>query len=300
MEDVIEERAIEKMCGYALCENPLTKVISQRYHISTAKNKVYDLTRRKNFCSSICFCAANYLLEQMLTNPLWLRTDENILKFKLLPKSEENDVPGEEIIYKNLIDADESIHDVQENFTEETNNEVGTELPTVDKRKTKSVSFQLPDEKEPSPINHRNSDKTFITPIVVKNVIANYKLSTFPSKLTNNQRKESKFQKERNLSKKDFSNSDTIGTLVKRIENVLKEWITENTLRLLFGKESEKQKILQSLKTHEKYVALCENLNKLQFEDESDQQQNAENTVSKAVPNYSVLREEGKNLELKV
>lgn len=89
MEDVIEERAIIKLCGYVLCSNALTKIIDQRYHISTTKNKVYDITRRKNFCSSHCYGASNYLLEQMLTSPLWLRDKEEIPEFKILLNKDE-------------------------------------------------------------------------------------------------------------------------------------------------------------------------------------------------------------------
>ncbi|XP_071877941.1 putative RNA polymerase II subunit B1 CTD phosphatase RPAP2 isoform X1 [Bombus fervidus] len=89
MEDIIEERAIIKLCGYVLCSNALTKIIDQRYHISTTKNKVYDITRRKNFCSSHCYGASNYLLEQMLTSPLWLRDKEEIPEFKILLNKDE-------------------------------------------------------------------------------------------------------------------------------------------------------------------------------------------------------------------
>lgn len=89
MEDVIEERAIIKLCGYVLCSNALTKIIDQRYHISTTKNKVYDITRRKNFCSSHCYGASNYLLEQMPTSPLWLRDKEEIPEFKILLNKDE-------------------------------------------------------------------------------------------------------------------------------------------------------------------------------------------------------------------
>lgn len=100
MEDVIEERAIIKLCGYVLCSAALTTVIDQRYHISMKKNKVYDVTRRKNFCSSRCYGACNYLLEQMFTSPLWLRDKEEIPVFKILPEKDEleRSTPGDEII----------------------------------------------------------------------------------------------------------------------------------------------------------------------------------------------------------
>ena len=100
MEDVIEERAIIKLCGYVLCSAALTTVIGQRYHISMKKNKVYDVTRRKNFCSSRCYGACNYLLEQMFTSPLWLRDQEEIPVFKILPEKDllERSAPGDEIL----------------------------------------------------------------------------------------------------------------------------------------------------------------------------------------------------------
>ena len=99
MEDVIEERVIIKLCGYVLCNNALTTIIDQRYHISTKKNKVYDITRRKNFCSSHCYGASNYLLKQMFTSPLWLRDKEEIPEFKILSNKNElkENILGDEI-----------------------------------------------------------------------------------------------------------------------------------------------------------------------------------------------------------
>lgn len=102
MEDVIEERAIIKLCGYVLCNNALKTITDQRYHISTKKNKVYDITRRKNFCSSHCYGASNYLLEQMLTSPLWLRDKEEIPEFQILLTKDKfiKNVVGDEIYVK--------------------------------------------------------------------------------------------------------------------------------------------------------------------------------------------------------
>ncbi|KAJ8667482.1 hypothetical protein QAD02_009145 [Eretmocerus hayati] len=99
MEDVIEERAITKLCGYVLCQKPLTIVINQQYHISLKDKKVYDVSKRKNFCSSSCFGASNYLLEQMLTSPLWLRDKEEIPDFQIFSKEvlKSNKSHGEEV-----------------------------------------------------------------------------------------------------------------------------------------------------------------------------------------------------------
>lgn len=96
MEDVIEERAIIKLCGYVLCSKPLTVIIRQQYHISTHRNKVYDISKRKNFCSSSCYGAAKYLLEQMLESPLWLREIDDMPTFQILPNSKQC-MPGDEV-----------------------------------------------------------------------------------------------------------------------------------------------------------------------------------------------------------
>ncbi|XP_032673857.1 putative RNA polymerase II subunit B1 CTD phosphatase RPAP2 [Odontomachus brunneus] len=97
MEDVIEERTIVKLCGYVLCSKPLTAIIKQQYCISTRTNKVYDISKRKKFCSSKCYGASNYLLEQMLESPLWLREKEVIPDFKILPINSVPPLPGDEV-----------------------------------------------------------------------------------------------------------------------------------------------------------------------------------------------------------
>uniref|UniRef100_A0A182WHD5 RNA polymerase II subunit B1 CTD phosphatase RPAP2 homolog n=1 Tax=Anopheles minimus TaxID=112268 RepID=A0A182WHD5_9DIPT len=92
MEDIIEERAIGKLCGYPLCDNALTNIPKQKYVISASKNKVYDITERKNFCSGDCYKASNFIKQQMLTSPLWLRDQEDIPNFRLLN--------GRQLIYR--------------------------------------------------------------------------------------------------------------------------------------------------------------------------------------------------------
>lgn len=83
-DDITEERAIQNLCGYPLCQEELRDVPKKQFHISTHSNKVYDITERKNFCSNQCFKASNYIKVQLLTSPLWLRDVEDIPEFKLL------------------------------------------------------------------------------------------------------------------------------------------------------------------------------------------------------------------------
>lgn len=84
-DDIIEERAIMKLCGYPLCDMELVDVPNKQYQISVTLNKVYDITQRKSFCSSKCYKSSEYLKEQLLTTPLWVRKDDDKLPgFKLL------------------------------------------------------------------------------------------------------------------------------------------------------------------------------------------------------------------------
>lgn len=59
-------------------------VPQQKYVISLSNKKIYDITERKNFCCGDCYKASNFIKEQMLTSPLWLRDQEDIPEFRLL------------------------------------------------------------------------------------------------------------------------------------------------------------------------------------------------------------------------
>lgn len=86
----MEERSIAKLCGYPLCDARLGDTPKQQYKISMVHKKVYDITDRKHFCSNKCYKCSLYLKEQILTTPLWVREEENVLPdFKLLTLSED-------------------------------------------------------------------------------------------------------------------------------------------------------------------------------------------------------------------
>lgn len=64
----------------------------QQYKISVAQNKVYDITERKSYCSSKCYKSSIFLKEQVLTSPLWVRKEDDVLpEFKLLSFDESGD-----------------------------------------------------------------------------------------------------------------------------------------------------------------------------------------------------------------
>lgn len=96
-QDIVDERAITKICGYPLCGKKLPPMPNQQYSICTKQNKVYDILERKKFCSNICYRSSEHIKEQIDTSPLWLRTYENLIEFKILSVSEKA-LQGEEVI----------------------------------------------------------------------------------------------------------------------------------------------------------------------------------------------------------
>lgn len=75
-DDIIEERACLSLCGYVLCEKVLPTSnaafkVGQVYRIQN--NKVYDISRRRNFCSDLCFKCAEFLRKQINIEPIYLR-----------------------------------------------------------------------------------------------------------------------------------------------------------------------------------------------------------------------------------
>nr|XP_044250836.1 putative RNA polymerase II subunit B1 CTD phosphatase RPAP2 homolog [Drosophila takahashii] len=85
--DIVDEREINKLCGYPLCSKTLENIPKQKYTICASKNKVYDLTERKKFCCGYCFKASEYIKSQVPTSPLWLRDRETKVSFQLLPRN---------------------------------------------------------------------------------------------------------------------------------------------------------------------------------------------------------------------
>lgn len=70
--------------SFNLCYAFLYSIPSKKYHICRTSNTVYDITDRKQFCSTMCFRASNYIRAQLLTSPLWLRDAEPMPQFQLM------------------------------------------------------------------------------------------------------------------------------------------------------------------------------------------------------------------------
>ncbi|XP_071443914.1 putative RNA polymerase II subunit B1 CTD phosphatase RPAP2 [Hetaerina americana] len=138
-QDAIEERAISKQCGYPLCDAQLGNIPSQQFHISVKTNKVYDITERKHFCSNLCYKAAHFLKEQLLTSPVWLRDMETIPAFKLLPLSTPKGNYGKEVqfdgVSKPSVEPDE-----QPNNEKTSNEQASNEQPSNEKTSNEQPS----------------------------------------------------------------------------------------------------------------------------------------------------------------
>ena len=72
--DVVEERSeVQRVCGYPLCNGALGPITHQKYHISLADKKVYDITQRKRYCSERCYLASSWYEKELSEAPVWAR-----------------------------------------------------------------------------------------------------------------------------------------------------------------------------------------------------------------------------------
>lgn len=105
--DIVEERSLSNLCGYCLCKHKLKQTLKQQYKIN--KNKVYDITERKKFCSNQCYAISCHIFSQISSTPLWLRNPD-LMPDILIPeidKSTVNSADGEEVHLTHIISKKE-------------------------------------------------------------------------------------------------------------------------------------------------------------------------------------------------
>ncbi|KAK0085211.1 hypothetical protein PV325_005586 [Microctonus aethiopoides] len=357
LEDVAEERAIVKLCGYVLCNNPLTKIVNKKYQISTLKNKVYDVEKVKNFCSYLCYSAMEHLMIQMFTSPLWLRSEEEIPEFTILPRSERNIKcpPGVEVNILGVELPDDDDDEVTLLLKEQNKSDTKLGESTKSPIQTPNyhpqniefnqVSLNKKDEiicneknnqsidEEPNDILFKtensnctksnlqlskNTSSLKSTEIVSEpDVEAKLSLMENPTKVTVDQSKihetsqlpvnnSKSVETCRKFNSKNKTNIRTKSTasfesLTTRIEQSFTEWVTQDTINLLHGEETDKKQIIDNITRQEKYTALCRKLNHIQLKEEKEERSAATQLDDlKPAPHFSVLKEEAKNLEVKV
>lgn len=374
MEDVIEERSIAKLCGYVLCNNPVTLVINQRYHISTKSNKVYDVSRRKNFCSSRCYGATNFLLEQMFSSPLWLRDKEEAPVFRLLPaeleikkvtlgdeinlgviaiehcvddtndreitkeKDEHSEMKETAVIgdiknevlsqddekeIKSCKNVDEKTENKDSDLIWENKSERRDEMVKSTNRVEEEINEQLwisnedkssqivTETKKVIKVNMKTSNEEEISkpPMAssVQEIDKHKTMLNVAESLESTMKEEGadenlKHKKKKPHEKKSRKHSKHLAdvNLAARVNQSFQEWITEDTIRLVLGDELDKHKVLENIAHQNKYGVWCKKLQMLQIKDEKAERASTEKPNLKSVPQYAILQEEGKKLELKV
>ncbi|ORX62806.1 DUF408-domain-containing protein [Hesseltinella vesiculosa] len=85
-DEVIQERHVQRLCGYPLCDRPPAE--QQRFHISLARRKVYDQSELRMFCSSDCLQKSKYFAMQLSDDPVWTRDQvslSNTSSFHVIP-----------------------------------------------------------------------------------------------------------------------------------------------------------------------------------------------------------------------
>ncbi|KAG7390072.1 hypothetical protein PHYBOEH_007164 [Phytophthora boehmeriae] len=68
MEEVFEERAVQKCCAFPACNNPLS-ASSGKFRVSLARKEIYEPQYERQFCSQLCLKKARVLLSRLAHKP---------------------------------------------------------------------------------------------------------------------------------------------------------------------------------------------------------------------------------------
>ncbi|XP_018572892.1 RNA polymerase II subunit B1 CTD phosphatase Rpap2 [Anoplophora glabripennis] len=340
-QDIVEERAITKLCGYSLCGKRIPDMPKKRYYISTKSNKVYDITDRKNYCSNFCYKASLHIKNQIDNSPLWLRKFEDIPEYQLM-ESTEGGLPGECIdqgIVKALVEpafasismfTEVSLRDIvdkekgKEKLSRGTSYRKSSKLLKSTMQTIAENSEQVEEEEtiaeKPLSLNKNNSKCN------IKKFEHSNSLSTLPV-IDENEEKFEKTELDENIRKnvepvKSFSKkSKKKGTKSQKmdieflINKALKEWLTLESFIFIHG-ETKVKEILNEKKLSDyfeelnitelqrdqqlKYMNICKRLQLQEMADEKFDNVVVGNTKIKPVPDYKKLKDENKDLDLKV
>ncbi|KAI8818424.1 Rtr1/RPAP2 family-domain-containing protein [Fimicolochytrium jonesii] len=83
-DDVVTERVADKLCGYPLCDKPVTE-IKGKFRISRAEQKVFDITDLKKFCSSACMASSDYFRGQLSEEPVYMTNTRRTAPVEVIP-----------------------------------------------------------------------------------------------------------------------------------------------------------------------------------------------------------------------
>uniref|UniRef100_A0A1B6M2Y7 RNA polymerase II subunit B1 CTD phosphatase RPAP2 homolog n=1 Tax=Graphocephala atropunctata TaxID=36148 RepID=A0A1B6M2Y7_9HEMI len=189
-QDIIEERAINKLCGYPPCARNLENIPTKQYHISTTHNKVFDITDRKNFCSNLCYKASKYIKDQILTSPVWLRDSQPSTAYRLISLQSKGGIAGDEVDLGHACIKPQHLED-------DTSSTTSTSVPTA---LLETNIDNLQTIVHTSSTNECNNDDTLVCP-----KLSNYQLIPDNSQTCNLPNKSSN---QENVSAEPFNQTD--------------------------------------------------------------------------------------------
>ncbi|KAJ1788905.1 hypothetical protein LPJ59_005449, partial [Coemansia sp. RSA 2399] len=82
-DSIVEERAADGMCGYPVCGRTKQK-LDQRFSISLARRKIYDITEQGSYCSRECMAASKFYRHQLTDEPLYMRDQSKSVDIVLM------------------------------------------------------------------------------------------------------------------------------------------------------------------------------------------------------------------------
>ncbi|KAJ8924689.1 hypothetical protein NQ315_000840 [Exocentrus adspersus] len=342
-QDIIEERAITKLCGYSLCGKRIPEMPRKQYYISTKSNKVYDITERKNYCSNFCYKASEHIKNQIDNSPLWLRKLEDIPEYQLLDASEKG-LPGK-FVNQGIVNpvavpsftpvsmfteaSLENIADTEKGKEKLLNKGKGGHHRKSSKllkstMQTITENSEHVEEEESSVVNFSNLNKDGSKTNSQRLEHSN-SLGTLPVIDENEEKMEDKTEVDENI--KSSENLKTTKKLKKKatkthkadiellIQKSFKDWLTLDSLIFIHG-EIKVKEILDERKLSDyfeqlnitelhwdqqmKYMSICKRLQLQEIAEEKFDNVLIGNTKLKPIPDYKKLKDENRDLNLKV
>ncbi|KAG5889573.1 hypothetical protein JTB14_018557 [Gonioctena quinquepunctata] len=338
-QDIAEERAITKLCGYPICGKRIPDMPKKQYYISTKSNRVYDITDRKNFCSNFCYKASLHIKNQIDDSPLWLRKLDDITEYQLLAP-DEGGLPGEFVdqgIFKPVVEqsftpvsafTEVSLNDMidhEKGRDKASKREKGRgqhkkvtklikTMQTINENTEQLEEEEAPVEKSPEiEKSQEHREDRVPLPVIIENEENIDSKFEAHSKAKNGSESSSKPHSKK-LKKKVSKTLPKVDPEAI-IKKVIKEWLTLETYIFLYG-ETKIKEILNEKKLSDyfeelkianlqrdqqvKYMEICKKLHFKEMADEKFDNAVVGSTKMNPLPDYSKLKEENKDLNIKV
>ncbi|KAJ8951280.1 hypothetical protein NQ318_008183 [Aromia moschata] len=299
-QDIVEERAITKLCGYSLCGKKIPEMPKKQYFISMKSNKVYDITDRKNYCSNFCYKASLHIKQQIDNGPLWLLKARRGTEIPLLGihrKWKMNGLPGEFIdqgIVKPAVEptfasvslfTEASLQDVMKSEKGGAKSKKGTKVLNKSKMKKRKWKTQNPEKKVLLRKLIKKNRNPLQKPVRLTKLLKKWKprvklkLALYAFVI----------QIQRKQKKKQTTKEVDAELLIRK---VLKEWLTLESYIFIHGESKKDQQI--------KYMQICKRLQLQEMADEKFDSALIGDAKLKPLPDYKQLKEGNKDLTLKV